>query len=68
MIIEIAPTSPGKKQTRAGPLRRCGFHGVETIGLVRGALTYFASRRSAPTTKALASSNRRRRKAGSSIR
>ena len=31
-------------------------------------LTYFASGRSAPTAKALASSNRRRRKAGSSIR
>ena len=41
---------------------------AEEIGLVRGALTYFASRRSAPTAKALASSNRRRRKAGSSIR
>jgi hypothetical protein len=24
MIIEIAPTSPGKKQTRAGPLKRDG--------------------------------------------
>ena len=36
--------------------------------LVRVCLTYFASGRSAPTAKALASSNRRRRKAGSSIR
>ena len=36
--------------------------------LVRVCLTYFASGRSALTAKALASSNRRRRKAGSSIR
>ena len=48
--------------------QRSTEYGTETELLVRVCLTYFASSRWAPTAKALASSNRRRRKAGSSIR